>query len=125
MILLDPLALAISFFILFYRVDSQTTHQTALQVTRKAERMMEEQHYSSEQVRATAECITTRWQQLMFRAEERMKLVMASNHWFKTAEQVSQSSESSRVGSCLSVSCLLSSFFSFLSIVYMYVHTCT
>ena len=87
--------------------------------------MMEEQHYSSEQVRATAECITTRWQQLMFRAEERMKLVMASNHWFKTAEQVSQSSESSRVGSCLSVSCLLSSFFSFLSIVYMYVHTCT
>ena len=80
---------------------------------------MEEQHYSSEQVRATAECITTRWQQLMFRAEERMKLVMASNHWFKTAEQVSQSSESGRI---VPVGWLFIIQFFFLSIVYMYVH---
>lgn len=66
----------------------ETTHQTAVKVTKKAETMMEENHYSSEAVRAMAETITGRWQQLMFKAEERMKLVMASNHWFKTAEQV-------------------------------------
>ena len=40
------------------------------------------------QVRAQAELITTRWQELMLRTEERMKLVVAAHQWFKTAEQV-------------------------------------
>ena len=59
-----------------------------MQVTQKAEKMLREQHYNSELVRSNAENITAKWQQLMFRAEERMKLVMASLNWFKTAEQV-------------------------------------
>lgn len=66
----------------------QATHADALKVTKKAERMMDEGHFSSEQVRAQAELITTRWQELMLRTEERMKLVVAAHHWFKTAEQV-------------------------------------
>jgi hypothetical protein len=57
-------------------------------VTQKAEQMLQNQHYSSEQVHHVAENVTTRWQQLMFHTEERMKLVMASMNWFKTAEQV-------------------------------------
>lgn len=66
----------------------QKTHQAALQVTQKAEQMLQNNHYSAEQVHNIAENVTTRWQQLMFHAEERMKLVMASMNWFKTAEQV-------------------------------------
>ena len=91
----------------------QATHADALKVTKKAERMMDEGHFSSEQVcphislplispnacsrlrlyifaqvRAQAELITTRWQELMLRTEERMKLVVAAHQWFKTAEQV-------------------------------------
>lgn len=66
----------------------QATHADALKVTKRAERMMDEGHFSSEQVRAQAELITTRWQELMLRTEERMKLVVAAHHWFKTAEQV-------------------------------------
>ena len=50
--------------------------------------MLEMEHYNSLEVRETAEGITMRWQELMYRAEERMKLVMSSCTWFKTAEQV-------------------------------------
>ncbi len=39
--------------------------------------------------RSIAENVTSRWQTLMYHAEERLKLVMASMNWFKTAEQVS------------------------------------
>ena len=51
--------------------------------------MIEADHYNKERMLQIVETITTRWQQLMFRAEERLKLVMASMNWFKTAEQVS------------------------------------
>lgn len=57
-------------------------------MTQKAEKMLRDGHYNTELVRSIAENITAKWQQLMFRAEERMKLVMASLNWFKTAEQV-------------------------------------
>ena len=50
--------------------------------------MIAEQHYAVDVVRKIGESISTRWQQLMYHAEERMKLVMASMNWFKTAEQV-------------------------------------
>ena len=58
-------------------------------MTQKAEQMIQGNHYNSELVRSIAENVTARWQQLMYHAEERLKLVMASMNWFKTAEQVS------------------------------------
>lgn len=60
----------------------------ALQVLQKVEQMIQANHYNSEAVRSIGETVSTRWQQLMFHAEERMKLVMASTNWFKIAEQV-------------------------------------
>lgn len=72
----------------------QKTHQLAVQVTQHAEQMLQTNHYNSELVRSIAENITQRWQQLMLHAEERMKLVMASMNWFKTAEQVGFSTSS-------------------------------
>ena len=71
-----------------YTFFPQKTHQAAVQVTQKAEQMMTGNHYNSEVVRSIAENVTTRWQQLMYHAEERLKLVMASMNWYKTAEQV-------------------------------------
>ncbi len=68
----------------------QKTYQAAVQVTQKAEQMIASGHYNSELVRSIAENVTARWQQLMYNAEERMKLIMASMNWFKTAEQVSK-----------------------------------
>lgn len=50
--------------------------------------MLQQQHYNAELVRAIAENVTLAWQQLMYHAEERQKLVMASTNWYKTAEQV-------------------------------------
>ena len=66
----------------------QKTRQMAVQVTQRAEKMLHNNHYNSELVRSIAENVTTRWQQLMFHAEERMKLILSSRNWFKTAEQV-------------------------------------
>ena len=69
----------------------QKTHQVAVQVTQKIEQLIEANHYSIDIVRSIGETVSAKWQQLMFHAEERMKLVMASTNWFKTAEQVSTS----------------------------------
>lgn len=66
----------------------QKTHQMALQVTHKIEQMIQSNHQSSERVRSIGDNVSTRWQQLMFHAEERIKLVLASTNWFKTADQV-------------------------------------
>ncbi|XP_048253877.1 triple functional domain protein-like isoform X2 [Haliotis rufescens] len=66
----------------------EKTHISVVQVTQKAEAMIQGQHYNSELVRAIAENVTLAWQQLMYHAEERHKLVMASMNWYKTAEQV-------------------------------------
>lgn len=68
----------------------QKTHFSVVQVTQRAEAMLQSQHYNSELVRAIAENVTLAWQQLMYHAEERQKLVMASTNWYKTAEQVCQ-----------------------------------
>jgi hypothetical protein len=54
----------------------------------KIEQLIQADHYSVDVVRSIGEAISTRWSQLMFHVEERMKLVMASTNWFKTAEQV-------------------------------------
>ncbi|KAL5006006.1 hypothetical protein ScPMuIL_017164 [Solemya velum] len=66
----------------------EKTHMSVVQVTQKAEAMIQGQHYNAELVRAIAENVTLAWQQLMYHAEERHKLVMASMNWYKTAEQV-------------------------------------
>jgi len=60
----------------------------AVQVTQKIEQLIQANHYSVDMVRSIGETVSAKWQQLMFHAEERMKLVMASTNWFKTAEQV-------------------------------------
>ncbi|XP_013406610.1 kalirin isoform X8 [Lingula anatina] len=71
-----------------FQVAIEKTHVSALQVTQRAEQMLESHHYNSELVRSIAENVTSKWQQLMYHAEERHKLVMASMNWYKTAEQV-------------------------------------
>jgi hypothetical protein len=69
----------------------QKTHQSAIQATQKSDAMLHADHYASDQVRAIAESVREKWQQLMYHAEERHKLVMASMNWYKTAEQVRSS----------------------------------
>lgn len=66
----------------------EKTHQVAVQVMQKIEQLIQADHYSVDVVRSIGETISSRWTQLMFHVEERMKLVMASTNWFKTAEQV-------------------------------------
>ncbi|KAL8603862.1 hypothetical protein ACOMHN_049681 [Nucella lapillus] len=66
----------------------EKTHYSVVQVTQRAEAMLQSQHYSADAVRGMAENVTLAWQQLMYHAEERQKLVMASTNWYKTAEQV-------------------------------------
>jgi len=61
-----------------------------MQLVHKAEDMIAAQHSEVEQVRHLAEKVSDKWQRLMYHAEERHKLVMASNNWFKTADQVGQ-----------------------------------
>lgn len=58
-------------------------------MTQKIEQLIQANHYSVDIVRSIGETVSAKWQQLMFHAEERMKLVMASTNWFKTAEQAS------------------------------------
>ncbi|XP_070187687.1 triple functional domain protein-like isoform X2 [Littorina saxatilis] len=71
-----------------FMIAIEKTHYSVVQVTQRAEAMLQSQHYNSELVRAIAENVTLAWQQLMYHAEERQKLVMASTNWYKTAEQV-------------------------------------
>ncbi|KAK6165753.1 hypothetical protein SNE40_022615 [Patella caerulea] len=71
-----------------FMIAIEKTHISVVQVTQKAEAMIQGQHYNSDLVRAIAENVTLAWQQLMYHAEERHKLVMASMNWYKTAEQV-------------------------------------
>ncbi|XP_074654482.1 kalirin-like isoform X2 [Tubulanus polymorphus] len=66
----------------------EKTHQSAVHAIKKAEMMLQSNHYNSQLVRTIAESLSEKWQQLMYHAEERHKLVMASMNWYKTAEQV-------------------------------------
>lgn len=61
-----------------------------MQLIQKAEGMISNNHSETEQVRTLAEKVSEKWQKLMHHAQERHKLVMASNNWFKTADQVRQ-----------------------------------
>ncbi|KAI8761241.1 triple functional domain protein, partial [Biomphalaria glabrata] len=71
-----------------FMIAIEKTHFSVVTVTQRAEAMLQQQHYNAELVRAIAENVTLAWQQLMYHAEERQKLVMASTNWYKTAEQV-------------------------------------
>ncbi|BFZ15658.1 hypothetical protein BsWGS_18696 [Bradybaena similaris] len=71
-----------------FMIAIEKTHFSVVTVTQRAEVMLQQQHYNGELVRAIAENVTLAWQQLMYHAEERQKLVMASTNWYKTAEQV-------------------------------------
>ncbi|XP_012941789.1 triple functional domain protein isoform X2 [Aplysia californica] len=71
-----------------FMIAIEKTHFSLVAVTQRAEGMLQQQHYNAELVRAMAENVTLAWQQLMYHAEERQKLVMASTNWYKTAEQV-------------------------------------
>ena len=60
-----------------------------MHVRQRAETLLTNNHYDPESVREIADGVTSRWQQLVTRAEERHKLVTASLNFYKTAEQVS------------------------------------
>uniref|UniRef100_A0A8C9VXI4 non-specific serine/threonine protein kinase n=1 Tax=Scleropages formosus TaxID=113540 RepID=A0A8C9VXI4_SCLFO len=64
------------------------THQSALQVQQKAEAMLQANHYDMDLIRECAEKVASRWQQLMLKMEDRLKLVNASVAFYKTSEQV-------------------------------------
>ena len=66
----------------------QKTHASAVHVRQRAETLLTNNHYDPESVREIADGVTSRWQQLVTRAEERHKLVTASLNFYKTAEQV-------------------------------------
>ncbi|KAK3594846.1 hypothetical protein CHS0354_005769 [Potamilus streckersoni] len=66
----------------------EKTHYSVIQVTQKAEVMIQGLHFNADLVRAIVENVRLAWQQLRYHAEERHKLVMASMTWYKTAEQV-------------------------------------
>lgn len=70
-----------------------------MKVTHKAEQMIQNNHYNTDLIHSIGENVTARWQQLIFLAEERMKLIMASMNWFKTAEQVINNRNVTGVGS--------------------------
>ena len=59
-----------------------------MHVRQRAETLLTNNHYDPESVREIADGVTSRWQQLVTRAEERHKLVTASLNFYKTAEQV-------------------------------------
>ena len=66
----------------------EKTHASAVHVRQRAETLLTNNHYDPESVREIADGVTSRWQQLVTRAEERHKLVTASLNFYKTAEQV-------------------------------------
>jgi len=61
---------------------------SASQLLRKAEEMIHNNHSETDQIRTLGEKVSEKWQKLVHHAQERHKLVMASNNWFKTADQV-------------------------------------
>ncbi|XP_067937757.1 triple functional domain protein-like isoform X2 [Watersipora subatra] len=65
-----------------------TIHRDASQLIQKAEDMISNNHSETDQVRTLAEKVSEKFQKLMHHTQERHKLVMASNNWFKTADQV-------------------------------------
>lgn len=73
---------------LSHLIDLQAIHKNAMQLIQKAEEMIANNHTETDQVRTLAEKVSEKWQKLMYHAQERHKLVMASNNWFKTADQV-------------------------------------
>ena len=54
----------------------------------RAETLLTNNHYDPSRVREISDSVTSRWQDLVTRAEERHKLVTASLNFYKTAEQV-------------------------------------
>jgi hypothetical protein len=60
-------------------------------VRQRAETLLTNNHYDPKAVKEIADGVTTRWQGLVTRAEERHKLVTASLNFYKTAEQASDS----------------------------------
>ena len=66
----------------------QKTHASAVHVRQRAETLLTNNHYDPNSVKEIADGVTTRWQGLVTRAEERHKLVTASLNFYKTAEQV-------------------------------------
>ncbi len=66
----------------------QKTHASAVHVRQRAETLLTNNHYNPKAVKDIADGVTTRWQGLVTRAEERHKLVTASLNFYKTAEQV-------------------------------------
>lgn len=69
----------------------QKTHQSALQVQQKAEALLQANHYDMDLIRDCAESVASHWQQLMLKMEDRLKLVNASVAFYKTSEQVGNS----------------------------------
>lgn len=68
----------------------QKTHASAVHVRQRAETLFQSNHFNPGRVKEIADGVTTRWQGLVTRAEERHKLVTASLNFYKTAEQVSR-----------------------------------
>ena len=66
----------------------EKTHSSAVHVRQRAENLLSGHHYDPGRVREVADSVTSRWQNLVTRAEERHKLVTASLNFYKTAEQV-------------------------------------
>uniref|UniRef100_A0A3B3QET7 Trio Rho guanine nucleotide exchange factor n=1 Tax=Paramormyrops kingsleyae TaxID=1676925 RepID=A0A3B3QET7_9TELE len=66
----------------------EKTHQSALQVQQKAEALLQANHYDMDMIRECAEKVASRWQQLMLKMEDRLKLVNSSVAFYKTSEQV-------------------------------------
>ena len=59
-----------------------------MHVRQRAETLLTNNHYDPKSVKEIADGVTSRWQGLVTRAEERHKLVTASLNFYKTAEQV-------------------------------------
>ncbi|XP_059088154.1 triple functional domain protein-like isoform X1 [Tigriopus californicus] len=66
----------------------EKTHASAVHVRQRAETLFQSNHFNPGRVKEIADGVTSRWQGLVTRAEERHKLVTASLNFYKTAEQV-------------------------------------
>ncbi|XP_050073196.1 triple functional domain protein isoform X1 [Anopheles maculipalpis] len=71
-----------------FQVAIERTHTAAVQVKYRADALMNANHYDPQSIKDIAEDVTKKWQKLVTCAEERHKLVTASQNFFKTAEQV-------------------------------------
>lgn len=65
------------------------TYTSAVNLQQKANDMISCCHSESDQIKTLTEKVSEKWQRLMYHVDERHKFVMASNNWFKTADQVS------------------------------------